>query len=306
MKTFVYLIFIFLIGCSANKIVIENKKYNIYPPPGTVKISNNLFADEYEMTNISWKEYLAWIERVFGKESVEYRRSLPSNDIWLYQNHIDSLEVNYFSNPLFNEYPVVGISLDQAIQYTDWRTQRVAELILIYKRLIKPNNKPTPEDYFTIDRYKNGDFNWIVKKKTLILPNYKIPSIEEWEQISGYNSKFEFGYDRYDSHNLKVIYDSSFLYNTNEYIKFKLNNQNHQLYSLTTDTRSFGKNIYGLYGIIGNVSEMVNKYGISKGGSWKQTIEEIKVSEQSERNIPNSWTGFRNICKWEIVKMDGS
>ena len=37
---------------------------------------------------------------------------------------------NYLRHPGYGEYPVVGVSWIQAVEYANWRTDRVAEMAL--------------------------------------------------------------------------------------------------------------------------------------------------------------------------------
>ena len=48
--------------------------------------------------------------------------------------------------------------------------------------------------------------------------------------------------------------------------------------------------------MLGNVSEMVAEKGITKGGGWKNNLEECRVGKDQVCTKPNSWTGFRCIC----------
>ena len=64
----------------------------------------------------------------------------------------------YFRHPAYSFYPVVGVSWEQAMAYSQWRTDRVNEQILVLKKFIeKPNYKLLRANaYFTkeeIEKY---------------------------------------------------------------------------------------------------------------------------------------------------------
>src|SRR5690606_21271821 len=42
-------------------------------PPGTVKIKDNIYIDETEITNFNWREYVMWLEKKHGKNAIEYK-----------------------------------------------------------------------------------------------------------------------------------------------------------------------------------------------------------------------------------------
>ncbi len=56
-------------------------------------------------------------------------------------------------------------------------------------------------------------------------------------------------------------------------------------------------NTSGIYGLFGNVAEMVETKGISKGGSWKKAITELDVLALQHYTGPNNWLGFRCACE---------
>ena len=299
-----------ILGCKTapEYITIDGYTFEEFLAPGVVKIAENLYADERELSNLDYKEFMFWVLRVFGANSPEHLQILPDTNVWFYQNHYDSLHLKYLQTPEFNDYPLVGISLEQAKIYSNWRTERVAEMILVNEKLIKLNPEQNKDNYFTIDKYLSGTYEATIKiKPILVLPKYTVPTIEEWEIISGINSNFKFGIDSLDKHNKNLIRVAGFLFNTQEYFfdqlknKDKLKNSKFK-FTPTTMTKNGCKNIYGLINTIGNVSELVDDAGISKGGDWFHPLEELDLENDTKTNIPNCWTGFRNICRLEIRK----
>ncbi|MBQ9705741.1 MAG: SUMF1/EgtB/PvdO family nonheme iron enzyme [Paludibacteraceae bacterium] len=93
----------------------------------------SFYMDKYEVTNLNWREYLHWMEIVFGQTAPELvQKVLPDSTVWREElAYNDPYVENYFRHPAFSFYPVVGVSWTQAMAYAKWRTDRVNELALI-------------------------------------------------------------------------------------------------------------------------------------------------------------------------------
>ena len=58
------------------------KKNKQFIPPGTVQISDTLYADETEISNFSWSEYEFFIKIKYGANSKEHIATLPDTTVW--------------------------------------------------------------------------------------------------------------------------------------------------------------------------------------------------------------------------------
>ena len=233
-------------------------KQKKFIPPGTVQINDTLFADETEITNFAWQEYESWTKTIYGKDSKEHLATLPDTTCWRAKLSYNEPYVQYYyRHPAYKDFPVIGISYDQATNYCKWRTARVKSLLSIKKD------------------YKNQCFE------------YRLPSKLEWENIAETSSTIL----NNNGKNAKGEYMINCI--------SPLQNEN-QMATGTGDiiapVKSYKKNFNGLYNLLGNVAEMVNEKGISKGGGWKNTLEECRVGKDQEFTKPNSWTGFRCVC----------
>ena len=117
--------------------------------PRRVTVSS-FYMDETEVSNIDYKEYLYWLERVFGESYPEVRiNALPDTLVWREELSFNEPFVEtYFRHPSYNDYPVVGVSWLQANEYCKWRTDRVNEMILIERGILETNPEQRDEDNF--------------------------------------------------------------------------------------------------------------------------------------------------------------
>ena len=104
-------------------------------PARTVLIDkeSNLYMDANEVTVGDWLAFLNAIKQTDGENSVIYRESLP-NDAMCQQAYKTA---NYFTDPAYVNYPMVGITYEQVIVYCGWRTDQT------FKAMNNPKKKPT-------------------------------------------------------------------------------------------------------------------------------------------------------------------
>jgi formylglycine-generating enzyme required for sulfatase activity len=56
----------------------------------------------------------------------------------------------------------------------------------------------------------------------------------------------------------------------------------------------------GIYNMFGNVAEMVEEEGVSKGGSYNDFAKKCHSKEVIEYTGPAAWLGFRYCVVWDI------
>ena len=129
-------------------------------PPGTVKIEENLFCDITEVSNLEWKEYTHWAKHKFGEQSAKYQNTLPDTIVWRQGPYNEPYIQYYYQHPAYQNYPVVGISYEQAKAFCTWRSDRVNEKIYIEKHKIDPEQIATVKNIPAVYTYrlptKNG------------------------------------------------------------------------------------------------------------------------------------------------------
>ena len=95
----------------------------------------SFYMDETEVTNLMYNEYLDWLERVYKEEgdvySNVYTAALPDTMVWRSPlGFNEDMVNNYLRHPSFQDYPVIGVTWQQATNYAKWRTERVNESLL--------------------------------------------------------------------------------------------------------------------------------------------------------------------------------
>ncbi|TVQ81484.1 MAG: gliding motility lipoprotein GldJ, partial [Flavobacteriales bacterium] len=123
--------------------------------PRQVTVSS-FYMDESEVTNLDYREYLYWLERVFDIEYYPeiYTGALPDTLVWRDKLAYNEVYVeNYLRHPAYNLYPVVGVSWVQAMRYASWRTDRVNEQILINEGVLNHMPDQQDADHFNSEVY---------------------------------------------------------------------------------------------------------------------------------------------------------
>jgi len=177
----------FVMGGSADQDVTYD--YNNVRRRVTVP---SFYMDETEVANQDWLDYLHWISVTYPQDHELYYNALPDTLVW--RNPLSYNEPyvdNYLRHPAFQDYPVVGVSWDQAQDYCVWRTDRVNENILRETgRMVAWNDlngsgkgknqapAPSNKEPFNTDIYLNGQYTGagIDGKKMMVdlSPNAKV------------------------------------------------------------------------------------------------------------------------------------
>ncbi len=129
----------------------------------------SFYIDQTEVTNQEYIFYIEWLEKVFPKDNENYEfifeSALPDTLVWRDRlGYNESLTETYLRSPSYADYPLVGVSWIQAVEYCNWRTDRVNEKILMDKGIIK--------NLFNIDSLKSEGKDHFVTETYLLDPTY--------------------------------------------------------------------------------------------------------------------------------------
>lgn len=294
---------IILMICSAIIKPKNTEPYEKFALPGVIKINDNFYCDQTEISNFHWLEYLFWKEKAFGTTSIEYKNALPDTNVWLKEDScLHSYTQHYLRHPAYRDYPVVGITKKQAEDYSKWRSDRVFEYFLIKNEVFDWIGYDST-NYFTIERYFRGEYRKMQPDKRFqYYPVYRLPSSEEQLHILNYNNwadslMFSSGCKtkkcancRESITNMQIAItpcpnDSSTIDPTTPIIPYTC---------IKTKENTLFPQLYHIYG---NVAELASDDQIWVKNNWKNDFQTLKT--EFKPSIPASTVGFRCVATWK-------
>ena len=200
--------------------------------------------------------------------SREKLKNLPDTSKWITANtYCEPFKKYYFRHPAYANYPVVNITYQNALNFCKWKTKELN------------NNK--------------------IGKGVIV----RLPTEKEWEFAArgGINNAiYPWGTEkmRVEKGRGKGLLLANYSH--------KKGVMENDITTITAIITSFSPNNYGLYNMSGNVEEMVSEKGITKGGSWKDRANLLKINTYQIVKEASPEVGFRYVVevieKGELIK----
>ncbi len=227
-------------------------------------MNSRLCVDIIEVPGHMYKDYLASVADSTGTTSSEFINAKPDFTKWesLFPNqNASQIESKFFNSDEFSLMPIVGISLKQAQDFCDWRTEQFKQEL---SKMSARERAQFPKEF-----------------------KFRLPTAKEWARI-----RFLAQDKRILKQINKIASDTksafrlskSKLLKKSEHIKHVYANQQEGL---------------GFYNLLSNVAELTDKEGIAMGGSWFESNENEDFHATFKYNGPQAWLGFR--CVFEII-----
>ena len=250
---------------------------------------NELRAFRTKRLKYSYRQYIDGDKDGVPDKWSEYKEVevYPDTTVWYKDfsySYNEPMHNDYFWHDAYSEYPVVGVSWEQANAFAHWRTF-----------------------------YKN-QHQRKARKNIQLVSDFRLPTETEWEYAArGGLERAEYPWGGPYTYDDKGCFLANFKPERGDYIADQI------LY--TAEAESYWPNDYGLYNMSGNVSEWTdsnyeksandfvstlnpniegskeNKRKVVRGGSWKDVAHFLKVSTRDYENQDKkrSYIGFRTV-----------
>jgi formylglycine-generating enzyme required for sulfatase activity len=284
-------------------LALRKEKY-AFIPMGSCSYQSNMvstYAFYMQTTEVSNAEYKAFLVDLYMKGKYdEFRKYLPDQKQWTEKfrdDFADPMKHLYFGHQAYDNYPVVNISRYAAEAYCQWLSTELG--------------KRAP----AADKHKINDI--------------RLPSDMEWAMAaSGKHNqvKYATGSDslmykgKYLSNYSCVSYSAARYDSLGDFYRVKVEKGGPGFMSdevfFTGPVTSYASNLYGIYNLAGNVSEMVYLWDAAtnkakgfgtKGGSWVSPDYFLEIDARQEFNYPEKpspFVGFRPVMTALIESKD--
>ena len=141
---------------SAQHLTLKNYQKKVPAGVNLQMVADSIYYDKDDILVIDWMEYQFWLAQIYGKDSPEYLAAMPDTNI-IRQQVSFAEPMAYLTSPACRRFPVFGVTPEQARAYCRWRTDRVAEYMLVQLKLREWDTEQNADNFFTIQNDDGSD-----------------------------------------------------------------------------------------------------------------------------------------------------
>ena len=216
---------------------------------------DNYFMLNREVTNIDYREFLHYYKE---RDTAKYSAYMPDSTVWRTKNTYMEPMVNLYSNhPAYYNYPVVGVTYNQAKAYCAWLTEIINNNAdKIFKKVLY--RLPTEDEwiYAANGGKDNSIFPWEGDFLTTADGDFKANCTTFTPENIYRDTLFQ--------KNEKGEFEEVYIYRTHPGGFNGVRGVLNDAADLTAPSKSYYPNGFGLYNMAGNVAEMVAEPGITQ------------------------------------------
>jgi formylglycine-generating enzyme required for sulfatase activity len=257
MKYIILLSAFLILGWSSGK----KKEFDIKAAQkNLVQVKENLYASKTEVSNFQYASFLNYLKR--NNKTKEYELAKIDSTKWREGlSFNEPFVTHYHAHPAYSGYPVVNISYEGATMFCEWLTETY--------------NKAEKRKYKKVVFRLPTEEEWVIAAK-----GGNPAAIYPWE---GSELRDKRGMSR-----CNAIREKGDTMGTAGFLNDGAD--------ITATVVSYQPNKIGLYNMSGNVAEMLLEKGRTKGGSWLDDMEAMKIESNGKYATftnPAPAVGFR-------------
>lgn len=258
-------------------------------------VKDSLMIAAFEMSN---GEYNAYLKDLKSQNQLSaYQLAMPDTNVWANDPKLqfnEPFKRYYFQHPTYSDYPLVGVTHQQAIAYCNWLTQKINnDPKRVFKKVLVRLPTQAEWKYAAGAGNPNRNYPWngefLRNSKGMFLANYK--TIGEENLVLDSNGNVVLS-------QCKTIVKSTIDHKTDTIFTNHHDCATGYGSFITVRVKSYYPNELGLYNMAGNVSELVadNKQYI--GGDWSSIAYFLKLNTPTRTlEKPTSTVGFRYVIE---------
>jgi formylglycine-generating enzyme required for sulfatase activity len=267
---------------------VLKKGFSYLPETKTLVDNDTVLCTEFfmmktEITNLNYLEYLADLKK--NNKMTDYNQALPDTLVWRAPLSFGEPYVDYYlRHPAYRDYPVVGVTKQQAENYCEWLTriwrQKTGNESIVI-RLPKRAEFIRAANGNSFDRPYAWNSPYLQNEKNQAYCNYLrigagaiardtvnggfmvVPGLRDEMGVAG------------------ILNDNA---------------------DITAPVKSFIPNEFDIYHLNGNVAELVAEDGIAVGGDWNSPGYDIRNQSTKKFTKPSQTVGFRVVLTFVETK----